>query len=99
MAPDTSAEVGGPAAQAGRTPAETRRSAAQTQRTPAEIRDSIESNRMELARSLDRLRGEVAYVTDWRGHIERHRSELMIGAAVVGLALGVRMLRRRRRRD
>jgi hypothetical protein len=68
------------------------------QRTPAEIRNSIESNRMELAVSLDRLRGEVAYITDWRGHVERHRSELMAGAAVVGLALGVRFLRRRRRR-
>ncbi len=68
------------------------------QRSPAEIRSSIESNRMELAVSLDRLRGEVAYVTDWRGHVERHRSELTMAAAVVGLALGVRFLRRRRRR-
>ena len=68
------------------------------QRTPAEIRSSIESNRMELAVSLDRLRGEVAHITDWRGHVERHRSELMVGAAVVGLVVGGRMLRRRRRR-
>jgi hypothetical protein len=68
------------------------------QRSPAEIRSSIESNRMELAVSLDRLRGEVAHLTDWRGHIERHREPLMVGAAVVGLAFGVRMLRRRRRR-
>ena len=68
------------------------------QRSPAEIRSSIESNRMELAVSLDRLRGEVAHLKDWRGHVERHRSELMLGAAVVGFALGARMLRRRRRR-
>jgi hypothetical protein len=68
------------------------------QRTPAEIRDSIESNRLELERSLQDLRGEVAHLTDWRGHIERHRRELLIGAAVVGFALGVRGLRRRRRR-
>jgi hypothetical protein len=67
------------------------------QRSPAEIRSSIESNRMELAVSLDRLRGEVAHLTDWRGHIERHREPLMLGAAVVGFAFGVRMLRRRRR--
>jgi len=71
---------------------------AQRQRSPAEIRNSIESNRMELAVSLDRLHGEVARITDWRGHLERHRSELTMGAAVVGLALGVRFLRRRRRR-
>jgi hypothetical protein len=67
------------------------------QRSPDEIRSSIESNRMELAVSLDRLRGEVAHLTDWRGHIERHREPLMVGVAVVGLAFGVRLLRRRRR--
>ena len=55
-------------------------------RTPEEIRSSIESNRTELVASVERLRGEVAYLTDWRGHIERHRNELMLGAAVVGLA-------------
>jgi hypothetical protein len=67
------------------------------QRTPAEIRSSIESNRMDLAVSVERLRGEVAQLTDWRAHVERHRSELMVGAAVVGLFLGRRVLRRRRR--
>jgi hypothetical protein len=67
------------------------------QRSPAEIRNSIETNRMELAVSIDRLRGEVARLTDWRGHVERHRTELTIGAAVVGLVLGARMMRRRRR--
>ncbi len=45
------------------------------QRSPAEIRNSIESNRMELAVSIDRLRGEVAHITDWRGHVERHREQ------------------------
>jgi hypothetical protein len=67
-------------------------------RSPAEIRSSIESNRMELALSLDRLRGEVAHLTDWRGHIQRHRGELLLGAAGVGLVVGARLLRRRRRR-
>jgi hypothetical protein len=67
------------------------------QRSAAEIRNSIEANRMELAVSLDRLRGEVAQLTDWRAHVERHRGQLIAGAAVVGLALGIRMLRRRRR--
>jgi hypothetical protein len=67
-------------------------------RSAAEIRNSIESNRMELAVSVERLRGEVTRLTDWRAHVERHRSELAIGAAVVGLFVGGRMLRRRRRR-
>jgi uncharacterized membrane protein len=66
-------------------------------RSPAEIRNSIETNRQELAVSIDHLRGEVARLTDWRAHVERHRSELTIGAAVVGLVLGARMMRRRRR--
>lgn len=68
------------------------------QRSPAEIRDSIEANRNELAVSIVQLRGEVAYLTDWRGHLERHRSEVTAAAAVVGLLIGARMLRRRRRR-
>jgi hypothetical protein len=68
------------------------------QRSPAEIRSSIESNRMELAVSLDRLRGEVTHLTDWRGHVERHKEELTAGAALIGLAIGVKLLRGRRRR-
>ncbi len=68
------------------------------QRSPAEIRSSIESNRMEFAVSIDRLRGEVAHLTDWRGHVERHRDELTAGAALIGLAIGVKFIRGRRRR-
>jgi hypothetical protein len=68
------------------------------QRSPTEIRNSIESNRMELAVSIDRLRGEVAHIADWRGHLQRHRPEVTAAAAVVGLFLGARMMRRRRRR-
>jgi len=67
------------------------------QRSPAEIRSSIEANRQELAVSVERLRAEVTRVTDWRSHVERHRPEIIAGAAAVGLLLGVRMLRRRKR--
>ena len=67
------------------------------QRSAADIRDSIEANRNELAVSLVRLRGEVAYLTDWRGHLQRHRREVLIGATIVGLAVGARFLRRRAR--
>jgi hypothetical protein len=68
------------------------------QRSPAEIRSSIEANRAELAVSVQNLRGEVEKLTDWRAHVERHRSEIQLGAAAVGLMLGARMLRRRRKR-
>ncbi len=67
------------------------------QRTPDEIRNSIEANRQELAVSVQKLRGEVTRVTDWRAHVERHRPEIVAGAAVIGLLVGVRLLRRRGR--
>jgi hypothetical protein len=67
------------------------------QRSAEEIRSSIEANRQELVVSVDRLRGEVTRLTDWRGQIERHRSELTAGAALVGLVIGARFMRRRRR--
>ncbi|HEY7960717.1 MAG TPA: DUF3618 domain-containing protein [Solirubrobacteraceae bacterium] len=69
-----------------------------SQRSAAEIRDSMETNRQELAVSLDHLRGEVARVTDWRGQIQRHQRELLIGAAAVGTLMLLRGRRRRRRR-
>lgn len=65
-------------------------------RSPAEIRDSIEANRAELVVSVDHLRIEVARITDWRGHVERHRRELLIGAAAVGVLMGMRRRRRKR---
>jgi hypothetical protein len=68
------------------------------QRTAAEIRDSIESNRAELALSLGNLHGEVARITDWRAHVERHQREIAIGATVVGVLLLGRRRRRKRRR-
>jgi hypothetical protein len=72
-------------------------------RSPEEIRASIESNRQALALSLDRLRGEVAEVTDWRKQIAAHQTQVLIGAAVAGFVIGggiaaVGGLFRRRRR-
>jgi hypothetical protein len=58
------------------------------QRSKEEIRESIEANRAELAVSLERLRGEVAEVTDWRKHIREHQQQVMIGAAVAGFVIG-----------
>jgi hypothetical protein len=57
-------------------------------RTPEEIRQSIEANRAELGQAVERLRGEVTKATDWRGHLERHRKEVLIGAAVAGFVIG-----------
>jgi Protein of unknown function (DUF3618) len=57
-------------------------------RTPEEIRRSIEANRAELGVALERLRAEVAEVTDWRKQINLRRKEVMIGAGVAGFVLG-----------
>jgi hypothetical protein len=57
-------------------------------RSPEEIRESIETNRAQLAVSLDRLRGEVAEITDWRKQLRRHRTQVLIGAAVAGFVVG-----------
>jgi hypothetical protein len=67
------------------------------QRSAAEIRSSIEANRKELAVSLDNLHGEVARITDWRGQLQRHQREVMIGVAVVGVLMLGRRRRKRRR--
>jgi hypothetical protein len=74
-------------------------------RTPEQIRASIEENRKELGVSLERLRGEVAELTDWRKQLLRYEREAVIGfvigggiAAVGGVVFGGRRCRRRRRR-
>ncbi len=57
-------------------------------RTPEEIRRSIEANRTELGLAVERLRGEVAEVTDWRRHLRENQKQVLIGAAVAGFVLG-----------
>jgi len=57
-------------------------------RTPEEIRRSIEANRAGLGLAVERLRGEVAEVTDWRMQLNKHRKQVLIGAAVAGFVLG-----------
>jgi hypothetical protein len=57
-------------------------------RTPDQIRASIEANRHELAHSLGRLRGELEVASDWRGQIQRHRKQVLIGAAIAGFVIG-----------
>ena len=57
-------------------------------RTPDEIRRSIEANRAELGMAVDRLRAEVAEVTDWRKQINQRRKQFLIGAAVAGFVIG-----------
>lgn len=57
-------------------------------RSAEEIRQSIEANRAELGLAVERLRGEVTKATDWRGQFERHRKQVLLGAAAAGFVLG-----------
>ena len=75
-------------------------------RTPEEIRRSIEANRAELGLAVERLRGEVAEVADWRKHLRNNQKQVMIGAAAAGFVLGGgiaaitgALMGRRRRRE
>jgi hypothetical protein len=74
-------------------------------RTPEEIRASIEQNRQQLSTSLQKLRGEVVQLTDWRSQLAAHQHQVLAGAAVAGFvlgggiaALGTLVFGRRRRR-
>jgi hypothetical protein len=57
-------------------------------RTPEEIRRSIEANRAELGMAVEKLRKEVAIVTDWRAQLNANKKNVLIGAAVAGFVLG-----------
>jgi hypothetical protein len=57
-------------------------------RSPDEIRISIEENRQQLAVSLEKLRGEVVELSDWRRQLVAHQQEILIGAGVAGFVLG-----------
>ncbi|HEX6687331.1 MAG TPA: DUF3618 domain-containing protein [Solirubrobacterales bacterium] len=66
-------------------------------RSAAEIRRDIDLQRQDLGRSVEALRGRVAELTDWRRQVKEHRSQLVVGAAVAGFAVGLLAMRRRRR--
>lgn len=57
-------------------------------RSPEEIRASIEANRMELGVAVDKLRSEVAEVTDWRRKLRENNQQVLIGAVVAGFVVG-----------
>jgi hypothetical protein len=67
-------------------------------RTAAEIRRDIDAQRQDFGHSVEVLRNKVTELTDWRRQINEHKNELVIGAAVVGFAVGGLLALRRRRR-
>ena len=65
-------------------------------RSAEQIRADIQREREELGRSVEALRGRVTELTDWRRQVREHKRELVIGAAIVGFAVGGLMALRRR---
>jgi hypothetical protein len=57
-------------------------------RSPEEIRGSIERTRRDLAVSVEQLRTKVQALTDWRRQVSEHRTAVIVGATVVGFAVG-----------
>jgi hypothetical protein len=67
-------------------------------RSAEQIRQDIVQQRQELSRSVDALRHRWIQATDVKRQISEHRTELAVGAAVVGFLIGGAMALRRRRR-
>jgi hypothetical protein len=57
-------------------------------RTPEEIRASVETTRQELEFSVNDLQSKVKELTNWRGQLQQHRKQVIIGAAVAGFVIG-----------
>ena len=68
-------------------------------RSSAQNRADIERQRVELGHSVGALRTRVGELTDWRRQVREHQRELVIGAAVVGFAVGIRLAFGRRGGD
>jgi hypothetical protein len=66
-------------------------------RSAEQIRHDIVQQRHELSRSVDALRNRWGQATDIRRQIREHRTQLAVGAAVVGFLIGGAIALKRRR--
>ena len=66
-------------------------------RSADEIKNDIVRQRQELGRSVDALRSRWARATDISHQVREHRTELLVGAAVVGFLVGGAIALGRRR--
>jgi hypothetical protein len=66
-------------------------------RSAEQIRRDIVQQREQLSRSVDALRHRWIEATDVKRQIQEHRTELAVGAAVVGFVVGGLIALRRRR--
>lgn len=66
-------------------------------RTSEQIRRDIVAQRSELSRSVDALRSRWVAATDLGSQVRKHKTELLVGAAVAGFLLGGALALRRRK--
>ncbi len=66
-------------------------------RSAEQIRRDLVQQRQEFGRSVEALRNRWVQVTDVRRQIREHRTELAVGAAVVGFLIGGAIALGRRR--
>jgi hypothetical protein len=66
-------------------------------RSAEQIRSDIVQQRQHLSRSVDALRHRWVEATDVKRQIQEHRTQLAVGAAVVGFVVGGLIALRRRR--
>ena len=66
-------------------------------RSAEQIRRDIVQQRQQFSRSVDALRSRWLQVTDVKRQIREHRTELAVGAAVVGFLVGGAIALSRRR--
>ena len=65
-------------------------------RSADQIRDDIVTQRQQLSRSVDALRTRWSEATDLKRQVSEHRTQLLVGAAAVGVLIGAAFALRRR---
>ena len=71
--------------------------AAPSNRSAEEIRQDIVRQREELSQSVDQLKNRWSEATDISLQVRKHRSQLLVGAAIAGALIGGAILLGRRR--
>jgi len=66
-------------------------------RSSEQIRRDVIQRRQDLSRSVDALRNRWVQATDVKRQIREHRTEIAVGAAVVGFLIGGAIALGRRR--
>jgi hypothetical protein len=58
--------------------------------TVRELKARVKSYEAELMDTIDQIQGVLQDVVDWKQHIEKHPVRFAVGAAAMGLAVGLK---------